>query len=289
MTSQASWQSQSSTVLSVDSSGRAAGGQRGATLLTAVAAARSVSTEVLVLPAETFRLSVVVNEDSAIALDVRVEVVSGVGAGLFDVTPVNGRYDLYGVAGNAEIRISGNGYRDQVERVVVTDHTVVTVQVVTSRERVDVSGSYLLTIEGDAGCRAALPPGLASRRYGAIVSQAGAEVRVLLSGGDFGLFGLVRNSFTGRMDGRSENIVFNLGGFSDTFYAYAYDPRPDVIENLGDSLYLYFAGGAVTSVSPTRLSGFFNGVIRQIQYRTQWYATRLFECSSNRIAFTLSR
>ena len=60
-------------------------------------------------PAGTFRLSVVVNEDPALALDVRVEVVSGVGAGLFDVTPVNGRYDLYGVAGDAEIGISGNG------------------------------------------------------------------------------------------------------------------------------------------------------------------------------------
>jgi hypothetical protein len=288
LTGQASWQSQSRTVLSVDSRGRASGGERGATLLTAVAAGRSVSTEVLVLPAGTFRVSVVVNEDSALALDVRVEVVSGVGAGLVDVTPVNGRYDLYGVAGDAEIRISGNGYRDQVQRVVVTDHTALTVQVVSSRARVDVSGSYVLTIEGDAGCRAALPPGLASRRYGAVVSQAGAEVRVLLSGADFALHGLNRNGFIGRIDGRSENIVFNLGGFSDTFYAYAYS-QPDVIENMGDSIYLYFAGGAVTSVSPTRLSGFFNGVIRQIKFHSYGYASLLFGCSSNRITFTLSR
>ena len=133
-----------------------------------------------------------------------------------------------------------------------------------------------------------MPPGLASRRYGAVVSQAGPEVKVMLSGADFGLFGHTRNSFTGRMDARSENIVFNLGGFSETFYTYAYD-RPDVIENLGDSIYLYFAGGAVTSVSPTRLSGVFDGVIRQIQYRSSTWATRLFGCSSNRIAFALSR
>ena len=121
------------------------------------------------------------------------------------------------------------------------------------------------------------------------MSQAGPEVRVLLSGAEFGLFGITRNSFTGRMDGRNENIVFNLGGFSDTFYAYAYDPRPDVIENLGDSIYLYFAGGATTSVSPTKISGFLNGVIRQVKFHTQWWATRLNGCSSNRIAFTLSR
>ena len=49
LTGQASWQSQSSTVLSVDASGRASSGQRGATLLTAAVAPRSVSTEVMVV------------------------------------------------------------------------------------------------------------------------------------------------------------------------------------------------------------------------------------------------
>jgi len=286
---QASWRSQQDDIVSVDASGHATGRQSGETVVSVSAGSRSASTQVLVVPAGTFRLSVIVNESSASALDVRVEVVRGVGKGLFDTTPVSGRYDLYGVAGETEIRISGSGYQEEVRRIVVNDHTVVTVQVVPSRDRVDVSGHYTLAIEGDAGCRAALPPGLASRRYDAIVTQTGPDVKVQLGGAEFGLFGLTRNTFTGRMDGRSENIVFNLGGFSDTFYRYAYDPRPDVIENLGDSLYLYFAGGAVTSVSRTRLSGTFNGFIRQIQFTTQWYATRLFECSSTQISFVLSR
>ena len=289
LSGQASWRSQQDDIVSVDASGHATGRQSGETVVSVSAASRSASTQVLVVPAGTFRLSVIVNEGSALALDVRVEVIRGVGTGLFDVIPVSGRYDLYGVSGETEIRISGSGYREEVRRIVVNDHTVVTVQVVPSRDRVDVSGHYTLAIEGDAGCRAALPPGLASRRYDAIVTQTGPDVKVQLGGAEFGLFGLTRNTFAGRMDGRSENIVFNLGGFSDTFYRYAYDPRPDVIENLGGSLYLYFAGGAVTSVSRTRLSGTFNGFIRQIQFTTQWYATKLFECSSTQTSFVLSR
>jgi hypothetical protein len=283
------WRSQTPDVLSVETRGLATGGTNGATVLSVTFQTLSASTEIVVLPAGTFRLSVVVTEASAPALDVRVEVTSGVGTGLVDVTPANGRYDLYGLAGTTEIRVSGNGYLDHHERVNVTEHTVVTVRVVPVRERADVSGSYTLAIEGDAACQAALPPGLATRRYTAVVTQKGPDVSVSLHGADFGLFGATRNTFTGRMDAASERIVFNLGGFSDTFYAYAYEPRPDVIENLGGSLYLYFVGSAVTTVSNARLAGTFSGKIRQLLFQTPWYATRLFECSSSRVSMVFSK
>ena len=157
--------------------------------------------------------------------------------------------------------------------MVVTDHTALTVQVVSSRERVDVSGSYVLTIEGDAGCRAALRAGLASRRYGAVVSQAGAEVRVLLSGADFRAASSQSQQLhwtNGRSKrehrlqlGRVLEHVLRLRLLSTRC-----DREPGRLE-----LCLYFAGGAVTSVSPTRLSGFFNGVIRQIKFHSYRYAT----------------
>ena len=289
LSSQAVWRSQQSDIVSVDTSGRASGGHTGETVVSVTAALRSASTLILVVPAGAYRLSVIVNEGSALALDVRVEVISGVGAGLFDITAVSGRYDLYRVSGPTEIRISGSGYQETVSRLVVTEHTVLTVQVVPRRDRVDVSGTYVLTIDAAAACLAALPPELASRRYDAVVSQTGAEVRVTLQGADFWLSKGTGNTFVGRMDGQSEHIVFNLGGFADTFYAYAYDPRPDVIEHLGNSLYLYFVGSAVTSVARTRLSGTFDGAIRQIQYQTSSWARRLFECRSNQISFVLSR
>jgi hypothetical protein len=218
-----------------------------------------------------------------------VEVIAGLGTGQSDVTPTNGRYDLYGIAGESQIRISGNGYAEQTVRVNVTDHAVISVQVTPLRERVDVSGTYTLVIDGDPACQAALPPGLATRRYTAIVTQAGPDVSVSLQGANFDLFGATRNTFRGRMDGRSEHVVFNLGGFSDTFYAYAYEPRPDVIENLGGSLYLYFVGGAVTTVSHAGLAGTFNGRIRQLLFQTPWYATRLFECSSSQVSLVFSK
>jgi hypothetical protein len=283
------WRSQAPDILSVEAKGLATGGAAGATVLSVTVQTISASTEIVVLPAATFRLSVVVTEASAPALDVRVEVISGVGTGLFDVMPVNGRYDLYGVAGPTEIRVSGNGYLDHLERVSVTQHTVVTVQMVPGRTRADVSGTYALVIEGDAACQAALPTGLATRRYTAVVTQKGPDVTVSLHGAEFGLFGLTRNMFTGRRDGASERIVFNLGGFSDTFYAYAYEPRPDVIEDIGDSTHLYFVGGAVTTVTRHALSGTFDGKIRHIQFRSPSWGVRLSECVSKRISFVLSR
>lgn len=286
---QAFWSSQHTDIVSIDSTGRAVGGQRGTTVIGVTASTGTASTEMVVVPTGTYRLSVVVNEGSVLALDVTVEVIAGTGTGLSDITPVNGRYDLYGVAGDAQIRVSGSGYQVVVRPVSVTRHTVVEVQVVPSRDRVDVSGNYTLAIEGDAACQAELPSGLGVRRYQAAVTQAGPEVRVTLQGADFNLFGATRNTFTGRMDGHSERIVFNLGGYSDTFYAYAYEPRPDVIENLGNSLYLYFVGSAVTTVSRRTLSGTFDGKIRQIQFQTRSWATRLSECVSNRISFVFSR
>jgi hypothetical protein len=285
--SQTSWLSQHSGVLAIDADGRASGGQAGETTLSVKVSTLSASTEIVVLPAGTFKLSVVVNEGSVPALDVKVEVLSGVGAGLVDLTPVNGRYDLYGVAGDAQIRISGSGYRELIQHVFISEPTVVTVQVVLSIERLDVSGNYVLTIEGDAPCQEALPDGLANRRYDAVITQVGPDVRVVLQGADFRFEGATRNSFSGRMD--NEHIVFNLGGFSDTFYAYSYEPRPDVMEHLGDAVYLYYVGGAVTSVSRRTLSGTFQGQIRQIEFRSPPTVKRLSECASNATSFVFSR
>jgi hypothetical protein len=284
---QVQWQIQHKNVASVDTSGLLTGLQSGETLLVAVAKGRNTSTQLMVIPTGTFKLTVVVNEGSSPALDVRVEVLAGVGAGLFDVTSEAGRYVLYGVAGAAEIRVSGNGYRERKERLVVTEHTVVTIEVVPLRDRVDVSGTYTLSIEGDAACQARLSSGLGSRRYTAVVTQSGPNVTVSLSGANFNHFGVTRNTFLGRIDGQNQNIVFNVTGIVDPYYYY--DLRPDVMENLGDGVFLYFFGGAVTSISGTSLSGTFKGRIRHVRYQGPFNYTRLGECSSTQASFVLSR
>lgn len=284
---QVQWRSQQRDIASIDGAGLVTGGQRGETVINVVAGGKTASTEFIVIPPGTFKLSVIVREGPTLALDVRVEVVAGVGTGQFDLTSVGGRYDLYGVSGTTDLRISGNGYRERIERVVVTENTVVTLEVVPLRDRVDVSGNYTLAIDGDPACQAALPQGLGSRRYGAVVSQSGPNVSVSLSGANFRLNGVTRNTFLGRIDGQNQNIVFNLGDAGDAYYYY--DPKPDVIEELGDGYFLYFRGGAVTSISGRSLSGTFTGRIEQLLYRGPFNYTRVASCSSRQVSFVLSR
>jgi hypothetical protein len=50
------------------------------------------------------------------------EILTGGGAGLSATTAQDGRYRLYGVAGDTAIRVIEDGYEPRLETITVTEH-----------------------------------------------------------------------------------------------------------------------------------------------------------------------
>jgi len=276
MAGQATWQSQNTSVLSIDDSGLATGNRPGESVITVRVASISSATEVVVVPPNTYRLAIIVREGGSTSLGVRVDVIQGAAAGLSSIEPVNGRYALYGVSGDMVIRVSGPGYRAHIQRVVVTDHTIIEIEIIPERPRVQISGDYTLTLTANPTTCGALPAEVRVRRYAAQVSQLGPEVWVTLANAGAPGGSLVRNQFGGRLDADNSRIVFNLAlntrfGYydgGDTYY-----PPPDVAERMGGTAYLLISGGAVTSVSERSLSGTLLGLIQIVEMPSLWKVT----------------
>ena len=295
MSSQASWQSQNPSSLTIEGLGRATARQVGESVLTARVAGMTSTTEVVVVPAGTFRLSVVAREGGSIFLDIRVEVLEGRGAGLFTTRLVNGRYALYGVAGDAVVRVSGRGYRDHIQRVAVTDHTTIEVEMVPERPRAMISGDYTLTITANPTRCGALPAELRVRRYTARVTQLGPEILVTLAGGEPAVGTLVRNQFGGRLDADNGRASFNLALnqlYSYYYYYYSptvFSPPPDVVERLAETTYLVISGGGAASVSERSVSGNLRGSIQLYEMSVPWTLTRRGAGCNAEHGFVLSR
>lgn len=292
LTAQAAWQSQQSDVISIDERGRATAHRVGESNVTARTSANSGLTatkEVIVVPEGRYRLSVTIAEVGGQAADaVRVEVIEGTGTGLSDATPADGRYDLYGVAGQILLRITGIAYSDYLERIAVTDHVTIRVELTPVQSRSEVAGTYTLTVSADPACASALSPAARQRTYTAIVRQTGSEVSVRLETGSFIIRGRSYNRFEGRLDGSNKEIVFNLSGFGTNYYDAAY--YPDVAEELlPGTLYLVFAGRVVVSILPRALSGRLDGVIQTVQLRFYQPRELTGECQSGQHSFVLSR
>ena len=291
MSTQASWQSQNTSVLAVEGLGQATARQVGESVLTVRISGMSSTTEVVVVPAGTFRLSVFAREAGSIFLDVRVDVLEGRGAGLFTTRLVNNRYALYGVAGNTLVRVSGRGYREHNQRLVVTDHTTIEVEMVPERPRAQISGDYTLTITADPARCGALPGEVRIRRYAAQVTQLGPEILVRLAGGDPTIGTLVRNQFGGRLDADNMRASFNLA-LSDSYYYYHYSvftTPPDVAERLSGATYLLISGGVTASVSDRSVSGTLRGPIQIVEMPVLWTVSRWGAGCDSVHGFVLSR
>jgi hypothetical protein len=292
MSTQASWQSQNSSVLAVEGLGQATARQLGESVLTVRTAGLSSTTEVVVVPAGTFRLAVIAREAGSIFLDIRVEVLEGRGAGLSTTRLVNGRYALYGVAGDTLVRVSGRGYREHNQRLVVADHTAIEVEMVPDRPRAQISGDYTLTITADPARCGALPGEVRIRRYAAQVTQLGPEILVTLAGGDSTTGTLVRNQFGGRLDADNMRATFNLALNFNYYYRYYYSgfiPPPDVAERLSGTSYLLISGGGTTSVSDRSLSGTLRGPIQIVEMPVLWAVSRWGASCDSVHGFVLSR
>lgn len=258
LTNEASWQATPPTVLTISSTGRATGLDRGEGFLSASAGARGSSKNVMVLPAGTYRLTGNVRDAGHAVGGARVEINGGIGRGLASTTDSLGAYRIYGVAGDIEVRVNRSGFQELRRTLLIASHQTVDFDLVLSRPRAEVAGTYVLTVSAGPECRAVLPEAALVRRYTAVVTQDGPRLAVTLGGSKFYTTnGESHNRFLGAVEPGS--ITFQIGA-----YSYYYPTWYEVLEELDSSTFLAMVGGVVSTFSEGRISGVFYGSLEML-------------------------
>jgi hypothetical protein len=252
-------------VLRADASGRVTALEKlGDTTLTAAVGDRDVRTEIrstmeiTVVPEGTYRVVGQVTEAESPSLGIfgaRVAVTPGA---LVTATDSAGRYKLYGVPADANIRVTAEGYLPYERPVRLTGHATEDVPLTLSGSRLTIDGPYTLAIDVVNTCTG-LSQDLLHRSYQAVVTQTGPVVEVLLTEPRFRLNETGRgNRFTGRVAGTVAS--FTLSSFDPESYAVVGPTDyPNVVERLASGSLLVVQGTAVATASAGGLSGTLTG------------------------------
>ena len=255
----------SNSLVKVDSSGMAtAGTEYGEGVIRAridlpatfIAGAKTV----LVLPERTYRVvGMVIEHATSVRLaGAQVEVTND--RRITAVTDSEGAYRLYGVPSDAEIRVVRDGYQPHVERLQIGEHATRNFQLSLAGARLDLAGSYTLTIEINCATSTPVrPPELRQRSYAAVLTQDGSVVEVMLTESSrFRINAVGRgNRFKGHAD--AAGATFVLQQFFTYFFPYDPHEYPDLLERIPDGTFLQIDGTAVTKNTPAGLSGNLNG------------------------------
>ena len=286
VTAMANWRSLRPTVLSMTPAGSATGvslGEANIQVTNQISAMR----EIVVVPAGTYRLvGLVAESDSPTPVQgAQVEVIGGGSAAPPVLTGFDGRYRLYGVPARADIRVTKAGYQPLGQALSLSDHQTQNFGLVLLNPRVNLAGTYTLTIAAAAECQDKLPQEAWTRRYTATVTQTGSQLDVSLSGATF----VVDRS--GEGDGfrgliEPGRVVFAID-YGDFYY---YRTWPDIIEEIDSSLYFGAYGSVSAAVTPGNVSGDLNGTLFTVisDPRTSFPAPSRF-CNARSHQFVLQR
>jgi len=204
--------------------------------------------EVTVLPDGTFRVVGTVRDATVTTLPIygaRLEVTPGQ---LATTSNFEGRYALFGVPAEAEVRISRDGYHSSVQTLRVTANATRDFELEASGPRSPVPGPHTLTVDVTGTC-SGLPTDLQHRRYEAMLTQQGTSfvsLTVTLTEPRFKITFGTGNSFWGRPD--ATGAVFTLWDFSYYYY-------PDVVEQLPDGSVLEISGTVTMRGTAAGMSG----------------------------------
>jgi len=255
-TSQTTWASTNTNVVTVNSAGLLNGLARGEGVIIARYQTRTTSQSVLVLPKDTFRLTGTVT-DSGIALPgVTVAVIAGIGEGLTATTDTGGNYRFYGVAGTVRLHAKKESYSNQIEEIQVTANRSANIPMSFAGQRLSLAGQFTLTIGVKGGfCFGTLPQDARNRTYVATVEQNGARLSVTLSGADF----IVTNGAGNRFDGDliGDRVVFRFGY---DYYYYYYVSENAIVERFPPTA-LVISGVVDSKATASRISGRMAGVV----------------------------
>jgi hypothetical protein len=104
VTDQGTWFSSDATVLALAGAGLVSARARGESFVSVDYGGVQAGRVLFGLPKGTYRLTGVVREDGRPIDGAQVEITSGAGAGLSDITE-KGEYRIYGVAGDTQVRV----------------------------------------------------------------------------------------------------------------------------------------------------------------------------------------
>lgn len=265
-TTKVQWRTSDSSVISiVGNSGVATARTTGETSVAAVYGRFVGTSNVIVVPTGTYRLTGKVLESSLPVSGAVVKVVSGQGTGLSTTTGDFGDYRLYGVAGPIQFEVTKNGYTTATRSIDVrTDELLDVGDLAQTGALPSLSGTYTLTLTLVEDCRlfpqgTQFPDEAKRRSYTAVVTQDGPRLLVTLSGANFLIQSGLGNHFEGRVE--PAGLSFSLGGggpYLDYYLAYGFS-LPNLAEQLSATKVLMFLGTASVSQSSLGLSGDLNG------------------------------
>lgn len=287
VTSEAAWRTGNESVLIVSATGAATARGRGESSIQASFNQRvAVISEVIVVPAGTYRLTGRLTESGSTVTPVnaRVDVTAGIGQGLS--TTAYGGFRLYGVAGDIEIRVTADGYYEERRRLHVASHQQVEVALTLSRPRSEVSGNFTLRVTAAPECRASLPAEAITRTYTAVLQQQSSWVNVELGGARFVVNG---NRTYNRFGGNIQSIWvrFYIEGPLDFYYA---SYGPDVVEQLTDTTFFTMSGVAQSDFSSGGVvAGLLDGLVETVRSGVPGRLERIASCRSSRHEFVLTR
>lgn len=281
-TDQVTWRSANTKVASITSPGVLACLIAGESFVSVQAGKVFASTNLLVLPAGTFRLTGVVLESDLGVPDATVKVTAGVGTGLSTLTDSSGGYRFYGVAGAIDIDVSKAGYTTSSKSITVTDNNqgLRFPDFTQTAGVISMAGAYTLVVAAPDDCTSMpsatgplpmLPAQEAKRTYSALIDQQGPSLTVRLSGATF-----ERNwdFFIGRLE--PNRLTFDLEpGYYDNF---------GVRELLASGARLSISGGVTTIPSMSGVHATLDGYLYKFDSRFVGIAG----CRSDHLLFELT-
>lgn len=278
---QASWRSGDMSVVTIDD-GVATARAPGETTITSIYRGRGNAQHVLVLAPGTYRVAGSVREIDSTGIPLggaRVQLVGGA-ASLETVTDGEGRFALYGVPSDAELRVSKEGYIPHIRSLHLSDHAGLEIHLGLTVSRPDITGRYTLTI-GSQDCTASawsvpLRPDLRQRTYSAEISQTGTRAMVTVTGPAFS-----SNKFQGTVDPGGATFRLTQGSY------YYYNVLPELTERLPDGTIITVTGSAATTLSGRNLAGTLKGSI--LHLGSLFITSAIGLCTSNDIPFVFSR
>jgi hypothetical protein len=256
VTREATWRSSDPSVLAVAPGGLATGIERGETSMTVAFENRTaVRLDMIVLPAGTYRLLGLVTDSGLPVPAATVRVTRGEGSGLTAATAFDGRFRLYGIGTDVEVRVTKEGYLEAIHEVRASSHFAQMQFTLTlSGPRQEVGGTYTLTITAAGSC-STLPREAHTRTYTATLVQKGGSIEGTLGGSHFLQSGSVdTNRFSGAVG--PDEVRFRFSPGNSSYW-------PDFVEILTPdrSAYLTIVGDAVTTETGAVRSGRLSGVI----------------------------
>lgn len=262
LSSTVSWRSGDSTILRSAGLGRFEALKGGETSVNANTLNKFTSTSVLVLQQGTFKLSGTVRDPGGTVDAVDVEIVSGAASSLKTKSRYDGRYTLYGVAGDVRVRASAPGYATEEFDVTVTSHTVRDVTLKTSGPIVDITGDWRLTISTSSACSNSWPAALRKREITATITQSDTRFSLRFTG--------PTNTSSYPSEGRIAGSVFSLTLYAD--YYYYYYGLSGWIERISPTEWLRVAGtfqstDASSSLIAGNLGGTFDYIVTSASAR----------------------